>query len=304
LLARDRQRIHYGVGLALENLYPGRTDEIAELLALHYGNSDDPDKAVDYTILAAEKAQRRWANSEALSYFDTALRRLDAMPDTAANRLRRVDAVLKQIEVKLALGQHAEHAGALAGIRDTINEIDDPHRRATWHYWMGFLGCLTGGRPAEAIDHCREAAAIAAAAGFDELDGDIQSCLAQAYTVAGDLRAAIEAGERAVSIFEARGNRWYASRALWHLSTAANYLGKWEESLGLLPPRLRARRRAERRSPQGGSAMAHRLGSYPTRRYAAGAAVLRGVAGAQRQSVRFRLGKIDSHVRFPGPGRV
>jgi tetratricopeptide (TPR) repeat protein len=304
LLARDRQRIHYGVGLALEKLYPGRTDEIAELLALHYGNSDDPDKAVDYTILAAEKAQRRWANSEALSYFDTALRRLDAMPDTAANRLRRVDAVLKQIEVKLALGQHAEHAGALAGIRDTINEIDDPHRRATWHYWMGFLGCLTGGRPAEAIDHCREAAAIAAAAGFDELDGDIQSCLAQAYTVAGDLRAAIEAGERAVSIFEARGNRWYASRALWHLSTAANYLGKWEESLGLLPPRLRARRRAERRSPQGGSAMAHRLGSYPTRRYAAGAAVLRGVAGAQRQSVRFRLGKIDSHVRFPGPGRV
>jgi class 3 adenylate cyclase/tetratricopeptide (TPR) repeat protein len=232
LLARDRQRIHYSVGLALEKIYMGRTDEIAELLALHFGNSDHADKAVDYAILAAEKAQQRWANAEALDYFDGALHRLDGMPDTKANRSRRVDAVLKQIEVKLALGQHAEHAGALAGIRDTINEIDDPHRRATWHYWMGFLACLTGGHPADAIDHCREAAAIAAAAGFDELDGDIQSCLAQAYTVAGELRAAIEAGERAVSIFEARGNRWYASRALWHLSTAANYLGEWEASLG------------------------------------------------------------------------
>jgi predicted ATPase len=77
LLARDRQRIHYGVGLALEKLYMGRTDEIAELLALHFGNSDHADKAVDYAILAAEKAQQRWANSEALAYFDTALHRLD-----------------------------------------------------------------------------------------------------------------------------------------------------------------------------------------------------------------------------------
>jgi class 3 adenylate cyclase/tetratricopeptide (TPR) repeat protein len=231
LLTRDRQQIHYSVGRALERLYPGRSDEIAELLALHYGNSDDADKAVDYTIMAAEKAQRRWANSEALAYFDTALHRINAMPDTQANRLRRVDAVLKQIEVKLALGRHAEHVDALAAMRSAIEEIDDPRRSTTWHYWMGFLGCLTGGHPAEAIDHCREAAAIAAAAGFDELDGDIQSCLAQAYTVAGELRAAIEAGERAVSIFEARGNRWYASRALWHLSTAANYLGEWEASL-------------------------------------------------------------------------
>jgi tetratricopeptide (TPR) repeat protein len=91
--------------------------------------------------------------------------------------------------------------------------------------------CLTGGRPADAIDHCREAAAIAAAAGFDELDGDIQSCLAQAYIVAGELRGAITAGERALSIFEARANLWDASRALWHLSSAANYLGDWEVSL-------------------------------------------------------------------------
>src|SRR5207253_9614933 len=138
--------------------------EIAELLALHYGNSDDADKAVDYTILAAEKAQRRWANSEALAYFDTALHRLDAMPDSKANRLRRVDAVLKQIEVKLALGRHAEHLGALTAIRGTVEEIGDPRRRATWHYWMGFLECLTGGHPAEAIDHCRQAAVNAAGA--------------------------------------------------------------------------------------------------------------------------------------------
>src|SRR5437588_4329814 len=119
------------------------------------------------------------------------------MPDTPANRLRRVDAVLKQIEVKLALGRHAEHIGALAAIRDIVEHAGEPRRRTTWHYWTGFLHSLTGGNPTTAIEHCRIAATIAAEAGFNELDGHIQSCLAQAYTVAGELNAAIAAGERA-----------------------------------------------------------------------------------------------------------
>ena len=50
--------------------------------------------------------------------------------------------------------------------------------------------------------------------------------LAQVYLVTGQLRDAIAAGERALSIFEARGNRWWAGRTLWHLSSAANFLGR------------------------------------------------------------------------------
>ena len=232
LLARDRRRTHADVGRALETLYRGRAEEVAELLALHYDRSHDADKAVDYAILAAEKAQRRWANAEALSYFEAALRRLDAMPDTAPNRLRRIDALIKQGEVKLALGQHAEHINALAGIRDIVDENQDPRRRASWNYWMGFLGCLTGGHPTAAIEHCREASAIAAAAGFDELQGPIQSCLSQAYIVAGELQAAIDAGIRALAILEARGDLLPAIRTLWHLSSASNYRGEWQASLG------------------------------------------------------------------------
>ncbi len=102
---------------------PAAADEVAELLALHFGHSDDAEKAVDYAIAAAEKSQRRWANNEALSYFDDALRRLDALPDTMPNRLRRIDAVLKQAEAKFAIGKHAEQIQALEGIRGIIDFI-------------------------------------------------------------------------------------------------------------------------------------------------------------------------------------
>jgi class 3 adenylate cyclase/tetratricopeptide (TPR) repeat protein/ribosomal protein L40E len=231
LLERHRRACHGAVGRALEKLYTGRAEEIAELLALHFGRSDEPEEAVDYAILAAEKTQRRWANRESLAYFSDALNRLERLPDTESNRLRRIDAVLKQAEVKFALGQQAEQIAALEDIRGIVDEIGDSRRRATWHYWAGFLHSLTGSPSSVAIEHCRKASVIASATGSDELEGFIASCAAQAYVVAGELRAAIEAGDRAVAIFEARGDLWWASRTLWHLAQAAIYLGDWNASL-------------------------------------------------------------------------
>ncbi len=231
LLERHRSAHHGSVGNALEELYRDRRDEVAELLALHFGRSKEAEKAVDYAILAAQKSQRRWANAEALAYFSDALRLLDAMPDMPPNRLRRVDAVLNQAEVKYALGRYNEHIRALEEIRGVVDETADPPRRAAWHYWSGFLHATSGGRPDVAIEHCREAAKIASAFGLDEINAISESCLAQVYMIAGKLHEGLEAGERALAIFEARGNRWWAGRTLWHLTAIANYLGDWAASL-------------------------------------------------------------------------
>src|SRR6202040_1874979 len=125
-----------------------------------------------------------------VAYFGDALHRLGAMPDTAPNHLRRIDAVLKQGEVRFALGHHTEHIRALEEVRDIVDQTDDPRRRATWHYWTGFLHSLTGSRPEVAIEHCREAAAIAARAGLDEIAGFATSSLAMAYIFAGRPRDA------------------------------------------------------------------------------------------------------------------
>src|SRR5262249_40309917 len=103
LLERRRRRFHAAAALGLDELYADRIDDVIELLAYHYEHSGEDEKAVDYAILAAEKAQRRWANTEALALFAGARKRLESMPDTPANRLRRVDAVVKQSEAMFAL---------------------------------------------------------------------------------------------------------------------------------------------------------------------------------------------------------
>jgi hypothetical protein len=176
---------------ALEQLH--RTQEVPELLALHFGRRDEAEKAIDYAILAGERAQRRWANSQALSYFSDALRVLGAAPNTESNRLRRIDAVMKQGELKLALGRHAEHLGALEQISRIVDEIDDPHRQAAWHYWAGFLQILTGGGAAVAIRHCQQAAEIVSRR-VSRARRFYRVVPRAVYIVAGELRAAIEAG--------------------------------------------------------------------------------------------------------------
>ncbi|HSP71421.1 MAG TPA: adenylate/guanylate cyclase domain-containing protein, partial [Gaiellaceae bacterium] len=169
LLERRRRQYHRAAGLGLEQLYPQRREEVIELLAYHFGRSGDDEKAVDYALAAAEKAQRRWANPEALGYFEDAVKRLAAMPDTPANRLRRIDAVVKQAELMFALGRHAEHVQALTAIAGLVEETADLPRRAAWYYWTGFLHSLTGAPPDVSIKYCQTAVHIAEAAGLEEL---------------------------------------------------------------------------------------------------------------------------------------
>jgi class 3 adenylate cyclase/tetratricopeptide (TPR) repeat protein len=292
LLDRDRRALHGVIGNALEYLYTDRIEEVAELLALHFGRSDHAEKAVDFAILAAEKAQRRWANSDALSYFNDALNRLDLLPDTQANRLRRIDAVIKQADVKFALGQHSEQIEALDQIAGLVDEADDPGRRATWHYWQGFLQILTGGRPDVAIDHCNIAARVAAAAGLEEIKGYAESCLSEIYMITGRLREAIEVGEHALASFEILGNPWWASAptiasgTLGRLAQSAIYLGEWDLGLSLLQTRAYTWRDRERPAPPGGRPVPHRFGSYSAGRYRARRALLRRSTRAQTDPLR------------------
>ncbi|HME97086.1 MAG TPA: AAA family ATPase [Methylomirabilota bacterium] len=232
LLEQRRAALHGRAARALETLYDRRTDEVVELLAHHFGRSGDAEKAVDYAILAGEKAQRRWANAEGLAHFGAALSRLDALPESAANSLRRIDAVLRQGEVRFAVGQHVEQRTLLEQIGPLVERAADPPRRAAWHYWTGFLHTLTGGRPELVIDHCERAVAIAESGGLIELGAFAESCLAQVYVFAGELRLAVETGERALRTFETLGNRWWAGRTLSHLAAAANALGQWDRAFG------------------------------------------------------------------------
>jgi class 3 adenylate cyclase/tetratricopeptide (TPR) repeat protein len=231
MLERHRRAWHQTVGRALEEEYASRLSAVIEVLAHHFGLSDDIEKAVDYAIRAGESAQRRWANTEALAFFEAALAKLGGLPASPENALRRIDAVLNQAEARFALGQQADQLVALRALREDVEAVADPKRQAAWEYWVGFLHSFTGARPEVAIEHCQRAVAIARAHGVLDVEAHAQSCLAQVMLLTGDLRTGLATGEDAVASFESRGELWWAGRTLGHLSPIANALGEWDRAL-------------------------------------------------------------------------
>ena len=72
-----RRKFHGIVGSALEKVYSGKIDEHLGELAYHFLESSNEKKALDYFLKAGEKAAKVYANSEAASYFQSALKLLE-----------------------------------------------------------------------------------------------------------------------------------------------------------------------------------------------------------------------------------
>jgi class 3 adenylate cyclase/tetratricopeptide (TPR) repeat protein len=73
LLKKRRQEIHERVARTIEQMYADRLQEHYEILAYHYGKSQNVQKAIDYLILAGEKSIRTNAVLAARDFFEAAL---------------------------------------------------------------------------------------------------------------------------------------------------------------------------------------------------------------------------------------
>lgn len=106
LLKQERRELHGRVGEALEQLYPERAGELAPVLAMHFEQAGETDKAITYFIAGGEHALGQNAIQEAFAAFDHAATLIDRAPaDTSidadeATRQRR-----RRIEVELGRAQ-------------------------------------------------------------------------------------------------------------------------------------------------------------------------------------------------------
>ncbi len=91
LLLRERQALHKQIGETMERRWGATGDSHAAELAYHFDQAAVWDKALEYSQLAGEQAQRLHAPREALVHFSRALKaaeRLNRMPSSSIPRDR------------------------------------------------------------------------------------------------------------------------------------------------------------------------------------------------------------------------
>lgn len=74
ILTKKRRELHVRVAQAIEAVFPERLSEFFGMLAYHYGLGEHLDKAEEYVVKAGDEALKAAASTEALYYYQEALK--------------------------------------------------------------------------------------------------------------------------------------------------------------------------------------------------------------------------------------
>ena len=259
---RRRGELHARVGEAYERLEHEGRGEFAELLSLHFFHAGDAAKTYRYSLLAGERAQAKFANVEAASFYRRAL---EAAPELEleAGEVARVWEALGDVSELAGLYADAEQAYSSAreldghprlllkegvirerfgrysealrwynrGLR-SLDELDaDEKVRMRSELALAYAGVrVRQGEFADGAGWCKRV--VEEAAAIDDL-----AALAHAYHLMHFAYISNRSPERAalrglaLPIYEELGDLLGQANALNNLGVDAYYEGRWQEAL-------------------------------------------------------------------------
>ena len=231
LLTQRRTELHGIIGEAIEDLYADRLDELAAILAYHYARSDRHEKAVEYALRAGDKAAKLFANAEATTYYEEALKILVDLSATTRRDELRVDATIKLASVSTARQHFERDLTNLDAAHAVARRLDDRRRTAQVLYWIARTHYVRGNLK-DAIQFAEQSLALGDVLHDDELVVWPVNLTGRIYTVVGDYVKATSMLQRCVPLFERLGN-------LNELATASGILGVVLAATGELPEALK-----------------------------------------------------------------
>ena len=217
--AQRRER-HAAVARYIESA-AGQTKDLAAFLAHHWREAGDPDKAVDYLLLAADQALNGWALQDAISLFNAAL------------ELAHDDAQRRRIRLARGIGRARldDNQGAVDDLGELLPELTGRERIE------GLLGWIWGTewteQAEETIEGATEALGLAEELGDQELIAVATGRLSQGLAMRGapgDLDRAAELGEKALAIWVPGSRSWELINLQHMLGEQFYWMGRLEDS--------------------------------------------------------------------------
>jgi class 3 adenylate cyclase/tetratricopeptide (TPR) repeat protein len=230
LLLKRRKEIHEEIGKSIEALSPDRLEEHYELLAYHYAQSANTDKAVHYLDLANQKAARVHAMEEAKAYFDEAMGLLDTLPETEENRQRRISLLVNQGMVVLLLFKYQEYYDLLTRYEPMARELGNPELLGAFYVRLGDCE-YSFGHFDQSVQTLTKAAELVEASGNVEETGYAYMWLEFSHFMRGDYDRVLALKEDVVRTMEQRSNLRWHPYALSIAARAYGCLGRWEEAV-------------------------------------------------------------------------
>ncbi|MGC9522910.1 MAG: ATP-binding protein, partial [Anaerolineae bacterium] len=231
ILRHERPELHRVVAECIERLHGHDLDPYAEILALHYDRARVRDKALAYALRAGARAQRRFANREAVDYYNRALQ--------LSQHVRNPDDARWAAHVGLGdVHQHiGEYEEAIANYRIALRErgARSPAARAEVMLKIGRAWDKLGDIE-KAKEWLRSAASeiVLDQQRTPSIEAEIQSALGWLTLREGDLLRAQALLERALALVDGTQSYNALSSILNRLGAIYFSQGNWEEATAVV----------------------------------------------------------------------
>lgn len=225
----ERRLLHAEIARGLEDLFSEDKEQVCAQLAWHYELAGQEDRAIDYLILAGERAKMQGATAEAKQFFTRAL---DLLTPTDLRRRQR--ALLGRIRVLRRRGERESLQADVQGLLKCASELADEGQRAHALLWRSMVELSAGEFPA-AISAADEAAEAARKAGNSGFELWALASKTSALENLGNTEEANEIIDRVLPEAQALGEPKTLLSILYHAAMFYSRYGDYGRSIDLFP---------------------------------------------------------------------
>jgi tetratricopeptide (TPR) repeat protein len=206
LLRERRAALHAKAATALVEIAGGRIEEYVERLAQHAEQGGLWETAVQYLQRSGEKAFALYANAEAASFYERALKALRHLPENRVNLEQAVDLRFELRNALLGLAEVDRIHQALEEIEPILAVLGDRLRSARHAAYRCNHHFLVG-EQRRAIEFGETGLQLARACGDRRIEGELLYRLGQCYLALGEYRRAIQLFEQSLQFTAERRER-------------------------------------------------------------------------------------------------
>jgi tetratricopeptide (TPR) repeat protein len=225
------KRLHGKVGSALEKVYAKKIDDHLGELALHFLESGDNEKALDYFLKAGEKAAKIYANNEAVFYFQHAFRLLE----DKENELRERGRVLERLgDIKKVVG---EYEASIKYWNDALllwKQMDEKGTVARLHRKLANVLWEKIGDTEKTKEHHEKALKILEAEAESVELASLYEDIANHLAMSGDIAKSLPWAEKALELAKKLDAHEVIARSYLILGDILGWTGDKKKAIGCL----------------------------------------------------------------------
>ncbi|NJN54736.1 MAG: hypothetical protein HC804_08270 [Anaerolineae bacterium] len=230
LLMSDRKKMHSKVAQVLENLFAGKLDEVAAVLAHHWELAERPQKALYYFVQAGDAAAKVYANDEAVEHYGRSLTLAQQTPIDSGTLVHLCTALGRVLEIQSLYHEALAHYQTMSQLAE---QLDD--KALTLAALMGRTTLHVTATPVHDLNWgeslAQQAIALAQELGDEPIQTKLLWNMINFYQFSNRLDQAIATGERALVLVQKQPAMETEAYIRNDLAMCYNRLGRLQDSL-------------------------------------------------------------------------